>query len=52
MTKYITIDNVTKQEVIIDPEHFDGKGELANIGNWMVDYIDQNIIEIIRFFFI
>ncbi len=40
MTKYITIDNVTKQEVIIDPEHFDGKGELANIGNWMVDYID------------
>ena len=40
MTKYITIDSVTKKPISIDTYHYDGKGSTANIGNWMVDYID------------
>lgn len=40
MTKYITIDSETKEPITIDYNHFDGKGNEANIGNWMVDYID------------
>ena len=40
MTKYITIDSETKEPITIDYNHYDGKGNEANIGNWMVDYID------------
>lgn len=40
MTFYNTVDSVTKEEIIIDYKHFDGKGKSANIGNWMVDYIE------------
>lgn len=40
MTKYITIDSETKEPITIDYNHFDGNGNQANIGNWMVDYID------------
>ncbi len=41
MTRYITIDSVTKQEIVIDSDHYDGRGALANIGNWMIDYQDR-----------
>ena len=41
MTRYITIDSVTKQEIVIDSDHYDGRGQLANIGNWMIDYQDR-----------
>ncbi len=41
MTRYITIDSVTKQEIVIDANHYDGRGSLANIGNWMIDYQDR-----------
>ena len=40
MTKFITI-NDKGEEIIIDNEHYDGRGILANIGNWMIDYIDN-----------
>lgn len=40
MTKYITTDHETGEDIVIEAERFDGKGQLANIGNWMVDYID------------
>ena len=40
MTNYITIDNETGKDICIDVEHYDGRGEVDNIGNWMVDYID------------
>ena len=52
MTQYITIDYETGEPIIISPEYFDGRdrsdrdaesdgtGTNANIGNWMVDYID------------
>lgn len=40
MTFYNTVDSVTKEKIIIDYKHFDGKGKNANIGNWMVDYIE------------
>ena len=40
MTNYITVDHETKEPVTIDIEHYDGRGQIANIGNWMVDYID------------
>ena len=40
MTRYITIDYETGQPIVIDPMHFDGRCTNANIGNWMVDYID------------
>lgn len=41
MTRYITIDAVTKDEVVIDSNHYDGNGNIANIGNWMIDYQDR-----------
>ncbi len=40
MTFYETVDSVTKEPITIDYMHYDGKGNTANIGNWMVDYID------------
>lgn len=40
MTKYITVDHETQDPIVIDYEHYDGQGRFANIGNWMVDYID------------
>lgn len=40
MTKYIVVDHETQQEISIDIFHYDGRGKTANIGNWMVDYID------------
>ena len=52
MTRYITTDFETGEPVIISPLNFDGRdqtpqddksdgtGIQANIGNWMVDYID------------
>lgn len=52
MTRYITTDYETGEDIIIGPEYFDGRdnspdddksdgtGTNANIGNWMVDYID------------
>lgn len=52
MTRYITTDYETGEPIIISPEYFDGRdnspnddtsdgtGTNANIGNWMVDYID------------
>ena len=52
MTRYITIDYETGEPIIISPEYYDGRdktpsdatsdgtGINANIGNWMVDYID------------
>lgn len=40
MTKYITVDHETQEQIVIDYEHYDGQGKFANIGNWMVDYID------------
>ena len=39
MTKYYTI-NEHGQEICIDTEHFDGNGNVCNIGNWMIDYMD------------
>lgn len=39
MTKYITVDN-TGKKIVIDANHYDGNAKLANIGNWMADYID------------
>ncbi|MCI5745001.1 MAG: hypothetical protein MR270_01810 [Erysipelotrichaceae bacterium] len=39
MTKYYTI-NEKGEEIVIDKEHLDGRGELANVGNWMMDYMD------------
>ena len=41
MTRYITVDSKTRKEVIIDADHYDGTGSLANIGNWMIDYQDR-----------
>ena len=40
MTKFITI-NENGENIIIDNEHYDGRGILPNIGNWMIDYIDN-----------
>ena len=40
MTKFITINEEGKN-IIIDNEHYDGRGSFANIGNWMIDYIDN-----------
>ena len=39
MTKYYTV-NELGEEICIDIDHLDGKGNLSNIGNWMVDYMD------------
>ena len=41
MTFYKTIDNATGKEICIDYMHYDGRGKIVNIGNWMVDYIDN-----------
>ena len=40
MTNYITKDHLTKEDIILGYEYLDGRGENANIGNWMIDYID------------
>ena len=40
MTKFITI-NEDGEDIIIDNEHYDGRGIHPNIGNWMIDYIDN-----------
>ena len=40
MTKFITI-NENGKEIIIDNEHYGGRGILPNLGNWMIDYIDN-----------
>lgn len=39
MTKYYTI-NDKNEEICIDADHLDGHARLANIGNWMMDYMD------------
>ncbi len=41
MTRYITVDSVTRKPIVIDANHYDGRGRLANIGNWMIDYQDR-----------
>ena len=38
MTKYNTIYN--GQVVCIDTDHYDGTGEIPNLGNWMIDYME------------
>lgn len=40
MTKYYTIDENGNQ-ICIDSDHYDGLGYTANIGNWMIDYIEN-----------
>ena len=40
MTKYITV-NSKGEEVVLDYEHLDGTGDVANIGNWMIDYMEH-----------
>ena len=40
MTKFITIRE-KGESIIIDNEHYDGKGDISNLGNWMIDYIDN-----------
>ena len=40
MTNFITI-NEKGEQIIIDNEHYDGRGFLSNLGNWMIDYIDN-----------
>lgn len=40
MTDYITVDHLTKQAITLGARFIDGRGKNANIGNWMVDYID------------
>ena len=40
MTKYYTIDE-NGNPICIDSDHFDGLGYTANIGNWMIDYMEN-----------
>ncbi|MCI5745014.1 MAG: hypothetical protein MR270_01875, partial [Erysipelotrichaceae bacterium] len=40
MTDYNTIDYESKEKICIDVKHYDGRGKVPNIGNWMVDYIE------------
>ncbi len=40
MTKYNTIKADTKEKVCLDENILDGHGNLTNIGNWMMDYMD------------
>ena len=40
MTKYYTIDK-DGNPIVIDPDHYDGLGYTANIGNWMIDYMEN-----------
>lgn len=39
MTKYYTI-NEHGENICIDADHLDGNGNISNIGNWMMDYMD------------
>lgn len=40
MTRYIT-KNEDGNIITIDREYYDGRGQFANIGNWMIDYQDN-----------
>lgn len=40
MTKYITVDK-DGNKISLDYDHLDGTGNLANIGNWMIDYMEH-----------
>jgi hypothetical protein len=40
MTKYYTIDK-DGNPICIDSDHYDGLGYTANIGNWMIDYMEN-----------
>lgn len=40
MTKYYTV-NSNGENMVIDYDRYDGLGYTANIGNWMIDYIDN-----------
>ena len=40
MTKYYTVDE-NGNPICIDSDHFDGLGYTANIGNWMIDYMEN-----------
>ena len=40
MTKYYTIDE-DGNPICIDADHYDGLGYTANIGNWMIDYMEN-----------
>lgn len=40
MTKYITV-NSKGEQIVSDYDHYDGNGKLANIGNWMIDYMEH-----------
>ena len=40
MTRFIT-KNEKGERIVIDNEHYDGRGILTNNGNWMIDYIDN-----------
>ena len=40
MTKYYTVDK-DGNPICIDSDHFDGLGKTANIGNWMIDYMEN-----------
>ena len=40
MTKFNTI-NEKGEKIVIDNEHYDGRKILSNLGNWMIDYIDN-----------
>ena len=39
MTRYITV-NQEGRTIVIDNDHLDGHGNVTNLGNWMVDYLD------------
>ena len=40
MTKYYTV-NSNGEPMVIDYDRYDGLGYTANIGNWMIDYMDN-----------
>ena len=40
MTKYYTVDK-NGNPICIDSDHYDGLGWTANIGNWMIDYMEN-----------
>ena len=40
MTQYINVDYDSKKPIELNYLHYDGRGSIMNIGNWMVDYID------------
>ena len=40
MTKYYTVDK-DGNPICIDSDHYDGLGYTANIGNWMIDYMEN-----------